>query len=70
MPPKNQLKKRKTTKIQDLPKKRQKEIFEQFELANSILANDNLKMEVEWGKRESKMQKRIHKKDGWRAYTV
>lgn len=70
MPPKTHNKKRKTTKIQDLPKKKQKEIFEQFELANSILANDNLKMEVEWGKRESKMQKRIHKKDGWRAYTV
>jgi len=56
--------------VTELPETKQQELSKHYELINSILLADQLRSEVKSTRQEWKLQRHIHKKDGWRAYTI
>ena len=59
-----------------IKKRTQQEVYNEFETANSILLNEQLRIvnkqmriEVSHSKRQRKLQRMIHEKKGWLDYT-
>ena len=55
--------------VTELPETKQQELSKHYELINSILLADQLRLDVKSTRQEWKLQRHISKKDGWRAYT-
>jgi len=47
-----------------------KEIKEKIELESDLIYLESLKFDLKYAKKHAKLQRRIHKKQGWRDYTI